>query len=285
MFKVFQFFRRAGAKGHVFYFKNGQMADKGLGYSSLVDPWTTVAVVPTMPQILNFSIVARTKDKQKVTVNGNVTAEFILPGAAGKFDFTVDVMSGGYVGKWLDALTALASEREVRAVREEIRQHNVEDVVSAMKSVEDAVMLELGGDNLKEFGVRIISCSIPKIEPDNEVAGAIGVSERQKLLTTADAAVHERRSKAAENDRKVRTYEAQTTTELEEERKKLLDVQGENEKKKAEDDATATQTRLAPLLAVKPGVLLGAALMEMAKGGVTNLAVGPELLAALRQSE
>jgi len=57
-----------------------------------------------------------------------------------------------------------------------------------------------------------------------------------------------------------------------------------NKKKEAETDATATTIRLAPLQNVDPGKLLGAAVMEAAKGGhVGSIAITSELLAAINQ--
>ena len=48
-------FRSAGATGHVFFLKNGRTRDMGLAYSGFIGPMTTVAIVPTTPQILNFA--------------------------------------------------------------------------------------------------------------------------------------------------------------------------------------------------------------------------------------
>src|SRR5687767_3977573 len=84
------FFRKAGATGHVFHLASGKVADKGVAHSGIVGPLTTVAVVPTVPQIFPFSIDAQTLDKQDVTVDGNLTVTLVPGTAITKFDFTVD---------------------------------------------------------------------------------------------------------------------------------------------------------------------------------------------------
>ena len=280
---LIRLFRSAGATGHVFFLRDGERIDKGLAFSGFIGPKTTVAVVPTTPQILNFAINAQTKDKQRVTVSGNITASLVPGDAVQKFDFTVDVRSGGYQGDWSKILNAQVVERAVRAVHAKLRNLDVEDATRSQKEVEDAIMAELGGDNLAADGISVTSCSIPKIDPDNEVAAAIGASERQAMLAAADTALHDRRLKAAGNDRAVLEYEAETNLKLEEERGKLIDEQGKNQEKEAEADAKATDLRLAPFKEVDAGTLLGAALMRMAESGIDNIVIGPELLGALRQ--
>lgn len=283
--KIIRHFGSAGAAGHVFFLKKGQRQDMGLAYSGFIGPATTVAVVPTTPQFLNFAITAQTKDKQWVKVTGNITASMIPAVAIDKFDFTVDVGSGGYQGEWSKTLNAKVVERAVRAVHAKLRDLNVEDATRSQKEVEDAIMAELGGDNLAVDGISVSSCSIPKIDPtDSDVTSAIGASERQNMLAAADIALHNRRIKAAGNDRAVREFEAQTSLKLEEERAKLIDEQGKNKGKEAEADAKATELRLAPLKNIDAGKLLGAALIEgLKQDRIGTIVIGPELLGALQQ--
>jgi hypothetical protein len=282
---LIRLFRSAGATGHVFFLKNGRTANKGLAYSGLIGPMTTVAVVPTTPQILNFAIAAQTKDKQGVVVRGSLTATLIPPTAISKLDFTVNAKDGSYVTQWDQILHARVVERVLRAVLGKVKDLNVEEATRSQKDVEDAVTAALGENALSAEGITVKSCSIPKIEPaDEEVKGSIGAQERQAMLTDADRAVHERRLKASTNERTIKTYEAETILRLEEERVKLLAKQGENERQKATDDAAATAIRLAPLDTVEAGKLLGAAIMDAAKTGrLGSLAITSEFLAAIGQ--
>ena len=70
-------FRGARATGHVFFLNRGRARNKGLAFSGYVGPMTTVAVVPTTPQILDFSVQARTQDKQTIIVTGNVKVALV----------------------------------------------------------------------------------------------------------------------------------------------------------------------------------------------------------------
>jgi hypothetical protein len=282
---LIRLFRSAGATGHVFFLKNGRSRNKGLAYSGLIGPMTTVAVVPTTPQILSFAIEAQTRDKQGVVVRGGLTATLVPQTSISKFDFTVEPKSGGYLSNWVQVVNAKVIERVLRAVLNRVKELDVEAATRSQKEVEDAVTAALGDTVFSSDGIVVNSCSIPKIEPaDDEVAGAIGAQERQTMLTAADRALHERRLKAAQNERTIKEYEADTKLELEKKQGELLEERAKNTKKEADTDAEATRIRLAPLKDVEAGKLLGAALMDGFKTGrIGSIVVAPELLGALQR--
>lgn len=286
------FFRNAGATGHVFLMKNGKPVDEGRAYSGFIGPWTTVAVVPSTAQIIPFIIDAQTSDKQIVKVTGSLTVTLEPAIAVKLFDFTVDTKDGGYLGSWQRILNAKVTEGVLRAVLKTVRNMTVEEAMRSQEKVEEEILkaskLETpankDGASLVG-GIIFNSCSISKIKPsDEEVEGAIGANERQTMLTNADKALHDRQLKAAENERAVGKYEADTKLELEVERAKLIAQQGTNKEKEAHADALATKIRLAVLGDVDAGKLLGAAIMKVAEsGGLGTLVIGPELLGALQK--
>lgn len=278
-------FRRAGATGHVFFLKGGHAVDKGLAYSGFYGPRTTIAVVPTTPQIIPFAIEARTQDKQRVMVQGDLTVTLNPKTAISKFDFTVDGHGGGFVGEWHKVLNAKVIENVLRAVLARVKELDVETATRSQRDVEGAITEALGQVAFGDDGIVIKSCSIPKIIPrDTEVDASIGAQERQVMLTQADLALHGRRMKGAENERTVKEYEAETVVELEKKKGFLLDEQDKNKRREAEIDAAATGIRLTPLKEIDPGTLLGAALMEGLKDGrVESIVIAPELLGALQQ--
>lgn len=280
----FGLFTRAGATGHVFLVNNGRRRDKGLAYSGLVGPGTTVAVVPTIQQVLAFSVDALTADRQTVNVTGSVVVTLVPPTAVATFDFTVDPQSGTYRARWEQNLHALVTERVFGPVRAKVRELALKDVVSANSVIEEAIMAKIGGDEkLSAKGIVVDSSSAPSIEPENdELTDALGAPERETMLADADAATHERQMKAVENARAVKTYESQTQLELEKERAKLVKEQNKNEMEKAKTDAKATAERLKPIKDAESGKVFAAALLEMAKSGrIGSINIAPDLLAAV----
>lgn len=288
MFSFITLFRRAGATGHVFLLKGGKSRSYGLAWSGFILPSTTVAVVPTTSRIVDFSIDARTKDKQNVTVSGNLKIALSPDVAATKFDFTVDPKNGSYVSQWERDLQAIVLERVLGPVRNKVKNLLIEDVVLAQAEIEIAVTEALsGGTNpLSARGINIESCSIDRVEAEDEdVAQSIGAKEREDMLSNADKATHARRIASATNERAVQTYEARTKLELEKERANLIKKQSENKKTEAIAEADATRIRLAPMNEVEPSKVLAASIMEMAKGGrIGSLTISPELLAAIKDT-
>lgn len=278
-------FRRAGATGHVFLLKSGKSRSYGLAWSGFILPSTTVAVIPTTSRMVDFSIDARTSDKQTVTVTGNLKVALTPEIAATKFDFTVDPKNGSYLSQWEQDLQAIVLERVLGPVRNKVKALTIENVVLAQADIEDAVTeaLKSATNPLSARGINIESCSIDRIEAEDEdVASSIGAKEREEMLSAADKATHARRIASATNERAVQTYEARTKLELEKERANLLKKQSENKKTEATADAEATKIRLDAMSEVEPGKLLAASIMELAKNGrISNLTISPEILAAI----
>lgn len=284
---LFRLFSGAGATGNVFFLKNGRTWDKGLAYSAFIGPKTTVAVVPTTPQILDFSVEARTLDKQSITVAGNLQVTLVPAAAVSGFDFTVNPRTGSYLAQWQRDLRTIAVTYVLPPIHNKARELDVEAAIRSHQSFEDAVRSGLSGANnpLNVKGITVGSCSIVKIEvDDNDVEEAIGAKERQLMLAAADDALHQRRLNGAENDRAVQTYEAATRLTLEKARTELIERQNENKRLEAQTDEETTRARLTPFSEIDAGKSLAAALMEMARGGrIGTLVIGPEILAALQR--
>ena len=278
----FKLFNRAGATGHVFLFGGTKVANKGLAFSGLIGPLTTVAVVPTVAQIINFAIDAQTKDKQGVTVCGTITIVLDPAKAVSRFDFTVNTNTGGYLGNWNQMLSSKVVEQVLPAVLAQSKRLDIATAIGSQNEIEAAVTTALS-NKFSADGITIVSCSIPKIEPqDDEVSGAIGAEERQTMLAAGDKALHDRRIKAAENDRNVRLYESETARTLETERAKLIEQQGANKKAEAAAEAEATRVKLAPLQEIDAGKLLAAGILDAAKSGrLGSINLTSEFLAAV----
>ena len=279
-------FFRFGFTSHVILVKNGNLTDKGPAFSGFVGPHTTVAIVPTSPQIVDFTVSTRSKDMQKIEVSGNVTVSLSPLVAVSTFDLTVSSGTNSYVTPWQSDLKALVTEQVLGPIRDSAKGQLVHVAILAHQEFEKAVIDSITADDtpLGKLGIEVTSCSIVKIEPrDGEVAQSIGVTEREQLLTEADSARHKRQMAEAVNERAVSQYEAETALELEKARADLVDTAGANTLKEAEFDATAAGTRLDPYKAVPAPVTLAAAIMKLAEGGrVSNLVISPEIFTALK---
>jgi regulator of protease activity HflC (stomatin/prohibitin superfamily) len=276
-------FRSAGATGHVFLLKGGKTDNKGLAFSGLIGPMTTVAVVPTIPQFVSFAIAAKTKDLQVVTVQGNLTVSLIPEKAVTVFDFTVNPKTGSYITPWDRSMNARMIEQVLRIVLAKIKELDIAVAVQSQKQIEDAITNALGGNMFAAEGLTVTSCSIPKIQPQNaEIDDALGAKERQAMLVESDRATHDRRIQQVTNDRAVRQFEADTELALEKAQAELIKERAKNGQAEARADAAATKTRLAPLADVDAGKIIGAAILKAAEGGqLSSLNITSEFLAAV----
>lgn len=276
-------FTRAGATARVFQVKKGKAVDLGPAWSGLVAPWTTLAVVPTTPIIVNYSVEARTADAQPITVNGTVTVTLDPDVARLAFDMAVDHQTGSYREPWQRQLQSMVAERVLGPIRTSAKQLGVVAALAAQPEIEAAITDATKNDaTLTKSGIAVTGVSVFSVEADGKVLEAAGAKELQAMLAAADKAMHDRREKAASNDRAIKKLESETAELLEKERAKLVAARAENELAQAKADAEALKTRLEPFGEVEPEKALAAALIEMAKRGVSSINIGPELLAALR---
>ncbi len=297
-----KFFKSPSATGHVFFLKGGKEKDMGVAHSGLISPWTTVAVVPTTTHTLDFQVKARSKDKQGITVTGNIKIKLEPKIAVKKFDFGMDVNTGSYVSEqWKQELKAVVVERVFAPVLKTAQDKDVVDLMTANSDFEQkindsfsATATPSTGTNagrkatvtLSEYGITLESCSVTKIDPDDrQVAETIGANEKQVMITAADKALHDRQMKAEESTRRLEKYKADTELELEQKKKDLITEQNANNKLLAEGDRDNTKTRLDGYKDVDSGKLLGASLFTAAgSGSITTVSIVPELAAAIKGS-
>lgn len=280
-------FRSAGATGYVITRSGSASKNRGVGWSGLIGPTTTVAVVPTTPRIIPFSVEVYTRDKQQIRVTGNVQALLEPKAVANTFDFTVDRFNGHYIVPWQPDLQAIIAEQVLGPIRITAAGVTIVEAVTSQALFEQNLQASIANQesSLVSRGIRVSNCSVAVIEPSNgDVRRAIGAEELQALLIRADSALHGRQAKAAENSRELQQYEAQTKLELEKAREELVRQQGENQVRAAEAEAKATEARLEPLTAIDQSRAMAVALLLAAQAGsLTNLSLTTELLALLRQ--
>lgn len=280
------FFSKAGANGHVFILKNGTTKSKGLAWSGFVGPKSTIAVVPTTPFTIDFVVIAQSSDKQEVRATGSLVVNFTPAQAVSKFDFTVDI-NGAYKDSWPNKVKALVINEVLNPIRSKIKNLTVVGSTVAHSELSTEVMTASAVDNnlFTTNGMTVVSCSITNIESTNdEVSEAIGATDRQVMLTTADTAVHTRQMEAAKNDRALKEYEVETLQEVEKKKTDLITEQNKNKMEVATGDADVTKKLLEPYKEMPNGQIFALAVQELAKTGrIGTLSITPELMAMIKE--
>jgi hypothetical protein len=199
------------------------------------------------------------------------------------------------------------------------------------------VFAKLNGDEaLRALGVEILTFSVFSIKPIPEMARALEAETRETLLRQADDAIYLRRNAAIEQERKIKENELNTEIavqekqreiretqaaanlaveakeqelremqlagqiKLEDERKRYIAVEAENQRVQADSQAYGLRASLKPISELKPEVLQALALQsaeprlmiakafqEIARnaGKIGHLNLSPDLLQSLLSEE
>ena len=304
---------------HVMQYKSGKLVQQGAGLSFFYFvPSSVVVQIPLASVGVPFVFNEVTSDFQEATIQGDITYRVSDPEKlAAMLDHSVD-----YRGRYVSDDPSKLSERLTHAAqisaREFTQRHSLGDLLT--KSDELVATCEPAlkdAQAVSMLGLEIIGMSILSISATPEMTKALQAEAREKLLQTADEAVHIRRNKAIELEREIKENELQTEIKVEEkkrevremqlradiaveqQRTELVDQRVQNERKEAEARADGLRAMLEPmkdvdwktLLAASPGGINSQEMIAMAfrdladnadKIGTLNMS--PDLLNTLLQS-
>lgn len=175
----------------------------------------------------------------------------------------------------------------------------------------DIIMAGLKEDEtIRGLGVRILSVNVLGISTRPETRKALEAAAREQILKEQDEAIYKRRNAAIEQERLIKENELDTEVSIakreleerikrEEQKKVLVELEAENEKKRAEEQAYAAEamlnvygnvdTKLLEALALvkgNPGILMAKAFLEIGANAeqIGNLNITPDLLQSIMQA-
>jgi hypothetical protein len=286
MFKIF----KGSPAMNVAVFVAGHLVrtERG-GRIVIVGPRTSVAMVPAGDVPMSFIFTERTRDNQEVVVQGDLVVRLEASVVVSRRNFGVNVKSG----KWEDPdeLEALHDDfrRILRGlVREEVRRRtlreNLTDVAGIEKSVRDTLAGAVPIAQVTAVGGTITALFVSGVTPANaKLKEALEAEEREKMLSAADKALHDRRQQNAERERTLKLYESETALKVEEQNAHMVEQQAKNKETQAKGDAAATRIQLGPFAEMTPGMVLSHAMMEMARSGhVATIHFTPEVVSAIQ---
>jgi hypothetical protein len=173
-------------------------------------------------------------------------------------------------------------------VREEVRRRtlreNLTDLAGIEKSVRGALASTAATTQATALGGNVTGLFVGGGAPANaKLKEALEAQEREKMLSAADKALHDRRQENAERERALKLYETETALKVEEENARLVEQQAKNKETHAKGDAAATRIQLGPFSEMTPGLVLSHAMMEMARSGhVATVHFTPDVVSAIQ---
>lgn len=283
---------------YIFQYSSGQLARKGPGLAFFYLKYKTqIVAVPTGSIDANFAFNEITSNFQEVTLQGQLTYRIINPELAAKvLNFAIDPATRNYLSDDPDKLAGRVSNVVQIETRNEIKSRSLEETLRDSQTIAAEVLARTRRDSreLQEMGVELSGVYILSARPTPEVAKALEAEYRETLLRKADEAISARRASAVDEERKIKEKQLDSDKAIEEQRKALLVLQGENAKQEAEArgialeleaqyKARAIESELAPYKSLDPRFLAAFALKDMGHNAerIGNLTITTDVLAGL----
>jgi regulator of protease activity HflC (stomatin/prohibitin superfamily) len=236
---------RGQASSQTLYWRSGHLRRSGRGLSFFFRALSAnLAEVPLDDRDLTFLFHGRTRDFQDVVIQGVVTyrvdnAEAI----AQRIDFSLDLRTGQYARTPLeliaDRLTQLAQQHVWAIVTRATLAELLTDGVDRLRSaISDGLA---GEESLKAMGLEVVSVRVSTVQPDPEMEKALQTPTREQIQQQADQATFARRALAVEKERAIAENELQNRIELARRQSQLVDQEGANARRQAEEAAAAAK--------------------------------------------
>jgi regulator of protease activity HflC (stomatin/prohibitin superfamily) len=283
---------------YIIRYSSGRVTREGPGLAFYYFKYNTqIIAVPTGSVDAEFVFNELTNNFQEVTLQGTLTYRIQEPKrAAALLNFAIDPKRGAYLSDDPAKLSGRLSNVVQIETRGEIQRRTLEETLRDAQAIAAQVVSRLrqGQVELQALGVELLSVYFVSTRATPEVAKALEAQYRETLLRLQDEAIYARRVAAVEEERKIKEKELASSKALEEQRKALIILQGDNTRQEAEDRgraleleaqyrAKAAEVELAVYRSLEPSHLVAHALKELAQnaGKVGNLTITTELLASL----
>lgn len=230
---------------HVIHLTRGVVRHQGVGQAFWFRPATSVlSEVPATDQELPLLFHAITVDHQDVTVQANVTFRFADPvTVAQRLDF-------GIFPPRARGAEQATGRQQVMAVLGQLAQSRAVDHVATLTL--DAAMRDGVGqlrgvlaqalrddERLAETGIAVTGVEVLALRPEADLEKALQATVRERVQAEADRAGYERRALAVERERTISENELASRIELATRREKLVEQEGANARREAQEAAAA----------------------------------------------
>lgn len=295
MFNIGYF--KAQPSEYILKYVSGRVASEGQGLAFFyLKHRTQIVAVPTSSVDANLVFNEVTQNFQAVTIQGQLTYRIHDPKRAAELlNFNMDPTTREYISNDPDRLAQRITNVIQMETRTEIQQRSLEEVLSQFEVIASSVQSHIKDSQLLDpLGAELLNVYFIAAKPTPEVAKALEAEYRETLLRKADMAISARRAAAVEEERKIKENELNTEITLEEQRRRLIDLQGENALREAECrgkameegaryQARAKQLELDVYGAIDPRKVLALAMNDLGQNAakISNLTITSEVLSAL----
>lgn len=225
--------------------KGGKLRRSGRGLSFWFQPLSAnVAEIPLDDRELSFIFHAVTADFQEAVCQGTISYRVADAEAlAARIDFSLDLDTGLYAENPLDQISDRLTQLAQQHVWGIVSRATLAGVLAeGVDRLRDAITAGLASDpDLAAMGLAVVSIRVSRIQPDSTVEKALQTPTRESIQQQADEATFARRALAVEKERAIAEAELQNRIELARRQAQLVDQEGLNERRRAEETAAAAR--------------------------------------------
>lgn len=271
---------------YILAYSNGEIFRQGAGRAFWYwGPSTSIVLVPASTVDAPFVFNELTGNFQAVTLQGQITYRITAPETIAQLlNFTINPQTRSYSSEDPDKLNQRIVNIVQMHTRKELQQLALEDALHSSERLARNVLTALREEPaLATLGLECVGLFYTTIRATPEMTKALEAEYREALQMRADQAIYARRADAVEQERKIKQNELATSVDLEQRRNELVNLEGENARKKAEFEAEAMRIQLTPFRELESRQILALAFRDFAENArkIGNLTITSEILEQL----
>lgn len=237
------------------YGRNGKLNVLPAGASMWFRPMgTTISEVPI--DDLEFGHIFRvtTADRQEISVQTALTAHFADPErAARRLDFAINLTTGYWIGNPLQVIHQRLGESAQQFAAQLAAVTPLQQMLNeGLRIMQTAIAAGITADpQYQAAGIEISSLRVIAIRADEDLERALQTKIREIAQADADRAIYERRAQAVDRERAIKENELNNRTELARREAELVELEGNNERRRTEQELERERMRAEAKLATE----------------------------------
>lgn len=234
---------QGGAGDHVVQIRAGRTIRSGVGQSFWLRAGRcALAEVPTANRAHSFLVQATTADQQNINAQVSITYHIEdAEAAAAHYDFGLYPREAGADAQGLWQIDETVTRIAFSALASAIGEMTLTDAISGSLERVGRVLAQAFADDhqLRGTGVAVVDARLLSLRPDEGVESSLRAPLLEQLQAEADRALYERRALAVERESQISENEMQSKLDLARKRADLVDQEGHNARREAEEKAAA----------------------------------------------
>ena len=234
---------QGGAGDHVVQIRAGRTIRSGVGQSFWLRAGRcALAEVPTANRAHSFLVQVPSADQQNVSAQVAITYRIEdAEAAASHYDFDLYPRDTNNEAQGLWQIDETVTRIAHSALASSIGAMPLSDAISGSLERVGSVLAQAFAtdEQLRATGVAVVDVRLMSLRPDEGVESSLRAPLLEQLQAEADRALYERRALAVERESQISENEMQSKLDLARKRADLVDQEGHNARREAEEKAAA----------------------------------------------